>query len=59
MNYKMLVNAKLDISGSKRIAFEYYKINCPCSFLVTQLNKVGSIGILVLWEVCENLYCQY
>ena len=35
----ILVNVKLDIIGSKRIAFEYYKLDCSCSFLMVQLQK--------------------
>ena len=34
-----LVNPKLDISRSKRITFEDYKIHCSCSFLMAQLKQ--------------------
>ena len=39
----MLVNVKIDISGSKIIMFKDYKCQCYCSFLMAQLKLDGTL----------------
>ena len=59
LHYMMLVNVNLDISGSKRITFEYYKLHCSCSFLMAQLKQSWQYWHSLLRRVCENLYCNH
>ena len=46
----MLVNVELDINRYKRITFQGCRFNWSFSFLMTQLKRSCSIGILVLCE---------
>ena len=46
----MIVNVKLDITGSKSITFENYKMYFSCLFVMAQLNK-RKLAILAF------LYC--
>ena len=48
---------KLLVSGCNMIIFQASRLKLCSSFLMAQLNEVGNIGILVLWQVCEKLDC--
>ena len=54
--YMMLANVNVDISASKRITFVDYKMDCSFHFEWHSKNKVGYIGVLVLWIICKKLY---
>ena len=42
----------------RMIIFQVYRLHWCISFLVSQQQKGGKIGILVLWRVREKLYCS-
>ena len=48
LEYMMLVNS---------ITFQGCRLHWFSSFLRAQLNKIGNIGILVLWRDRENPFC--
>ena len=39
LDFIMLVKVKLDITGSKRITFDYYKLYCSSSFLTAEVKQ--------------------
>ena len=54
----MLVNAKLEVSGYKRIIFKIVNSIGIVSFQWQSYNEVGNIGFLAFWRICEKLSCN-